>query len=127
VASGVSTPVRNLMLARSQGQCEVRAVCQGAVIGSIHHRQPRGMGGSKASGVHRPTNLLAVCGSGITGCHGHIEANREKSYDLGWLVRRGITPPADEPALLWIPFPGGHRRQRSIYLTDAGGYSPVLP
>ena len=50
------------------------------------------MGGSKASFINEAANLLALCGSGVTGCHGAVESNRARSYDLGLLVHRGYFP-----------------------------------
>lgn len=45
-------------------------------------------------------NLLRLCGSGTTGCHGLIEANRELSRDLGLLVRRTVSDIAAVPVTL---------------------------
>lgn len=55
--------------------------------GSIHHRKPRGMGGSRDPRINDLRNLVTLCGSGTTGCHGHIEANRAEAYADGWLLR----------------------------------------
>lgn len=59
---------------------------------SFHHRQPRGMGGSRAPGRHAAHQLLLVCGSGTTGCHGLIESQRALAYSHGWLVKHPIDP-----------------------------------
>lgn len=45
---------------------------------SIHHRRKRSHGGLWA-----PANLLDVCGSGTTGCHGRIESEPILSAVLG--------------------------------------------
>jgi len=37
-------------------------------------------------------NLIAVCGSGTTGCHGWIENHRGESYRRGWLVHTNVDP-----------------------------------
>jgi hypothetical protein len=55
---------------------------------SVHHRQPRGMGGTSDPLVHRLSLLALVCGSGTTGCHGDIESWRARSRTLGWLISR---------------------------------------
>lgn len=69
---------------------------------SIHHRLPRGMGGSNSlagsARVERPCNLVRLCGSGVTGCHGWIEQNRDAAYRTGWLVHRWADP-AEVPIL----------------------------
>lgn len=55
---------------------------------SIHHRQPRGMGGTRSPGAHRLSLLVLVCGSGTTGCHGEIESWRAQATTLGWLISK---------------------------------------
>lgn len=54
---------------------------------SVHHRQPRGMGGTR-HGAHRLSVLVLVCGTGTTGCHGWIESNRAAARELGWLISK---------------------------------------
>lgn len=63
---------------------------------SIHHRKPRGMGGSRF-GANLASNLLVLCGSGTTGCHGYVESHRSEAMACGWLVSR-YQDPADVPA-----------------------------
>jgi len=60
---------RDIVRERAGGRCEVRIpeVCQG-YHDNTHHRL-------KAGRIWAPSNLLAVCGSGTTGCHGWIEAH----------------------------------------------------
>ncbi len=45
-------------------------VCGDTASPSQHHVLPRGQGGDDD-----PANLVSLCGSGTTGCHGLIEAN----------------------------------------------------
>jgi hypothetical protein len=52
------------------------------------------MGGSRHAVINSPANLLLLCGSGTTGCHGWIESHRETAYALGLLVHRGGDPAA---------------------------------
>jgi hypothetical protein len=80
---------------------------------SVHHRDARGMGGSK-NDPHHPANLLVVDGTGTTGCHSHIESYRTEAYAQGFLVR-GIARPEETPVFrhlshwvipgdgVWIP------------------------
>lgn len=56
-------------------------------LSSLHHRKPRGMGGTKDPRSDDPRNLIHLCGSGTTGCHGHIESHRQQAYETGWLLR----------------------------------------
>ncbi len=67
---------RKVVAARSEGRCEV---CGQTRAGNTHHRR-------KAGRVWTPSNLLHVCGSGTTGCHGHIEGNPAASIEQGWWV-----------------------------------------
>ena len=55
---------------------------------SVHHRRPRMMGGSKNELLHQPANLIALCGSGTTGCHGWVESHRDKARELGYLIMK---------------------------------------
>lgn len=66
---------------------------------SLHHRRARGAGGDKLGVSARMSNLVVLCGSGTTGCHGLIEGNRAESEEDGWIVRRGVTDPANVPVL----------------------------
>lgn len=104
------------MFARAGGCCEACGAIVGRIPYSIHHRQPRGMGGSRDPAANSPTNLLLLCGTGTTGCHGEAESNRTAARARGVLVPRG-TDPAAVPVLL-------HDTQW-VYLNDAGGYTPV--
>lgn len=69
--------------------CSSRAV-------NIHHRKPAGRG----QGDHTPPNLLSLCGSGTTGCHGWIEQNRAYALDLGWLLPQDT---GDTSTPVWRP------------------------
>jgi len=67
---------------RSGGRCELAVpnVCLGPQH-SVHHRLKRSHGGSWA-----PSNLLAACGSGTTGCHGWVESHPAWAMEEGlWL------------------------------------------
>ncbi|GAA1138557.1 hypothetical protein [Nocardioides aquiterrae] len=101
---------------------------------SFHHRQPRGMGGSRRREVNSPANVMLLCGSGTTGCHGFIEKYRSSAEQEGWLVRHGQDP-AEVPVTVF----GGwnavttmqgvkirdHIATRRVLLTDAGDYQEV--
>jgi 5-methylcytosine-specific restriction protein A len=88
--TGFSNEVRQLIRERSGGVCEIQAVCQGRAASTwqIHHRRPRGMGGTK-----RPETNQAACGLGVCGdCHRLAESQREMALANGWLVRQNQTP-----------------------------------
>lgn len=84
-------------------------------VHSFHHRQPRGAGGTKRLLVNSPANLLLVCGTGTTGCHGRIESERTAAYAAGWLVPMGMDPAA-VPVTIWRSL------TPSVLLTDDGRY-----
>lgn len=48
---------------------------------SLHHRKRRSQGGRNT-----PENLITLCGSGTTECHGWVHRNIATSRDSGWLV-----------------------------------------
>lgn len=84
----VDDETRFTVLARGQYKCE-RCREDFLRLGvSIHHRRPRMMGGSKNEELHKAANLIALCGSGTTGCHGWVESNREQARTLGFLIQR---------------------------------------
>lgn len=72
---------------------------------SIHHRQPRGMGGTSNPAVHDLTNLLLMCAgtsrrlAGVLGCHGQLESHRAAAEHRGLIVRHP-TDPATVPVTL---------------------------
>lgn len=82
---------------------------------SRHHRIPKGAGGSAL--VDRASNIVKICGSGTTGCHGWVESHREDAETLGWILPK-LNPdidPETEPLFTidgWVLF------------DDAGGVTP---
>lgn len=114
------TPLTTATLqARASYRCEL---CGGTLTGvdgwSKHHRRPRGMGGTRVEWINDVTNLLLLCGSGTTGCHGRVESHRADAYIAGWLLRTGEHP-AEVPVLI-------HARG-AVYLTPDGGYQEGAP
>lgn len=90
---------------------------------SIQHRVGRGMGGSRAEWINLPANLLTVHGSGITSCHGEIEANPAAAMAYGWSVSRHADP--TEIPVLVTTSPGGEATLPVIewrLLDDEGSY-----
>lgn len=71
-------------------RCGVNATVCGL---SIHHRQ-----GRQCARPNNPANLVTLCGSGTTGCHGWATDNPAEAYETGWCVRRtGGDDPAGVP------------------------------
>lgn len=89
--TGPSAKTRALVEARDGGRCVRCGKAPALDEDSLHHRIPRGRGGENTA-----ENLILLCGSGTTGCHGWVERNRTAAYGLGYLVETGIDP-ADVP------------------------------
>lgn len=112
----VDSAVRSAVLSRSGGRCEW---CGAELCGeqgwawSLSHRRPKGMGGSRRLDTDGAANLLVLCGSGTTGCHGWVESQRTQALVAGLLLH-STEDPAAEPLLL--------RQDRWVYLTPEGGY-----
>lgn len=83
-ADSVRAKSRSLLRERSDRICEV---CGLARATNAHHRKNRSQGGGDEL-----SNLLDVCGSGTTGCHGWITENPATSYLNGWSVRQPDSP-----------------------------------
>jgi len=82
----VSDETRWAVFARGGYRCERCYGLEGLGGVSIHHRRPRMMGGSKKPELHLSANLILLCGSGVTGCHGWVESNRDKAREQGFLI-----------------------------------------
>lgn len=82
----IPTDLRELVAIRDGHYC---ARCGRSITNyphSVHHRFARGMGGSRDPRVNDPRNLIRVCGTGTTGCHGHIHSRPTQSREHGWIV-----------------------------------------
>lgn len=79
-----ATTVR-LVRERDDWRC---ARCAGWGPLSTQHRVARGMGGTRWPGINEPANLLTLCGSGTTMCHGWVEAHPAWAADHGWSIRQ---------------------------------------
>lgn len=91
--TAIPAPIRAAVLERDGGCLR----CGGplGLYYSLHHRKGRG-----GQAPHSMANVVALCGSGTTGCHGWVHARPEESYRTGWLVKRlGADGPKDIPVL----------------------------
>ncbi|MFZ1363077.1 MAG: hypothetical protein WAS05_09150 [Candidatus Nanopelagicales bacterium] len=77
---------RQIVKDRSEGKCERCNADLYGQLASIHHRKPRQMGGTSVF-LHTIQNMVVLCGSGTTGCHGWVESNRDMAREQGWLLR----------------------------------------
>lgn len=113
--SGFSTAVQDIIKARSGGICELDACGRAEVI---HHRRPRGSGGSSLAWVNQAANGFHVSSA----CHDRIEGkcppwSRIQSTALGWLVPYDARFIAVDAAVLY--------RNRWVHLDNEGGVSPA--
>lgn len=103
---GFPRPVRDLIEARAGGVCEL---CGVLPVAQIHHRRPRGMGGTSDPGTNRAANGLALCSC----CHdvvegrsvlhpqlGRVRGSRAESERKGWLISR-LSPDAPDEVPVW--------------------------
>lgn len=82
--SGIPQAVRDAVHVRDGGHCVRCGAWLANVPSSIQHRLPRGRrGGSRLS------NLLHICGTATTGCHGEVESERAQAYDDGYSLHNG--------------------------------------
>lgn len=105
--TGFSPSVREIIRARASrthtyglghgAVCEVLALCQGAEAVHMHHRRPRGAGGSRREDTNLAGNSLYVCAQD----HSWIELNRKKARDeFGWLISQfDSRPPSAVPVM----------------------------
>ena len=90
-----SIPAQNITVIDARdGYCCVR--CGQAITnnGSRHHRQRRQVGG------HGVENVVLVCGSGTTGCHGWAHANPAAARAVGLIVRTTVADVSAVPLLI---------------------------
>lgn len=92
--TGPSAVTELFVRQRDGNQCKRCYRYVGPGEGSIHHRQPRQMGGTSRPEINDPVNLALLCGSATTGCHGYIESHRTEAYEMGWLVHSWDDPAA---------------------------------
>lgn len=74
------------------------------------------MGGTKAKWINEPANLVTLCGSGTTGCHGHVEHHPTEAKAFGWSVSRNGPPPSDVPVLT---------QDGWVFLDNHGGWTSL--
>ena len=89
---------RKVIRTRAQDRCELCGTR--CTDGQIHHRRPRGMGGTKNLLSRSVSNGLYV----HFRCHHMIEMNRAKALENGWLIRQSDDPES-EPVRLhsgWV-------------------------
>lgn len=114
-ATGFSKAVRELVSDRSGGVCEllIPMVCAG-MAQVMHHRRPRGIGGTRRVDTNLPSSALHICDA----CHRHLETSERGVARLnGWLVSQHASP---------VNVPVLYRGRVWLLLTNEGGFAPFL-
>ena len=110
--TGPAKPTRLTVLERDEYRC---AVCGQSVLEiplSLHHRRNRGSGGSSDPLINAPSNLLTVCGTGTTGCHGWIGSSPLEALGAGYVVSLNSREATTD-------VPVAHAVHGVVYLLDA--------
>ena len=81
---GFAPSVKRAIIDRDGGRC---ARCDKPGT-DIHHRRPRGMGGSSDPSTNSPANGVLLCRD----CHSWVESHRSLATDQGWLVPQRVDP-----------------------------------
>lgn len=89
-STGPTTATRDLVFARDRA-C---IVCEDTFQLQIHHRRPRGMGGTRRESTNSPAALVLVCSTH----HAWLESHRDLARQRGYLVPQHAEP-ADVPIL----------------------------
>lgn len=83
--TGFTPIVRGIVAVRSDRICEVCGLRMGT---QVHHRRPRGAGGTRRLESNQAANALWTC----VDCHSRIESQRSEALTYGWLVRQTDDP-----------------------------------
>jgi hypothetical protein len=118
--TGPSPAVRTRVLKRDGYRCVRCGRPAGPGIGSysIQHRVARSTGGGNTY-----PNLILLCGSATTGCHGDVEARHPADLAAGYRLE-SWQDPAAEPVTLHSHCYG---HSRVVWLTSDGQYSRTPP
>ena len=123
------------LLNRCGGVCEARTeACLAPADGrlerltrsqvSVQHRRARGAGGTSLEATHFLDNLLLLCGTGTTGCHGWVETQeRAAGVAMGFVLPHSYDD--GRPVQAWrypVRIWGGRWRVLHPFYAD---YEPV--
>lgn len=103
----ITAKVRAALRDRANDCCEL---CGLVFANNAHHRKNRSQ-----SGQDTLSNLLLLCGSGTTGCHGYVTEHPAVSYEHGWSVR-STAEPAQVPVFY---------RSEWVRLDNLGDFQPM--
>lgn len=127
--NAVPRPICDLVDDRDRYSCVRCGKPLNVTAGSRHHRQRR------AVGLHRVENLVLLCGSGTTGCHGWVHAHPKDARAAGWIVRAvGVLAPEETPVqvvsggigspLIWVML---SQQGRAMMIPETLAHSLIGP
>ena len=115
--TGATDEVRMNVMVRANFRCERCGTSVQSIPMSIHHRRPRAMGGTHRPETNYPSNLMALCGTGTSGCHGYLESNRTEAMDYGFIVPQ-YEIPSNVPVKTYT--------HGWVYLDDEGSFTTTM-
>lgn len=100
--TGPTRRTRLLVIARDKSVCQWCGEWVETSPGwySLQHRRARMMGGSRLDWINQASNLVLICGTGTTQCHGFIEAHPLEAAGRGFRLSVGQYP-SDAPLEDW--------------------------
>jgi hypothetical protein len=120
--TGPSPAVRRIVHVREGMAC---AACGISVTGrphSIQHRRARGMGGTTDPAANLPSNLVLLCGTAVTGCHGLAESRDPDMHGRGFWLRSW-----ENPAVIPVMIASERNSGLTVWLDDSGEYAFAPP
>lgn len=120
VDTGPDRNVRSLVMERDDWTCQRcgKAITEGVEY-SLQHRLARGSGGTSDPAINSPANLIVLCGSATTNCHGAVtNGDLIEATDLGYVIplNRNLIP-SQMPVFSY--------NHGLVYLDDEGGWAPA--
>jgi hypothetical protein len=83
---------------------------------NLQHRDARGMGGTSDPLSNSPANLITLCGTPLTLCHGRVEKRLAGDNLAGYWLKNGQDPATTK---VW------HWRFGWVLLDHDGGLTPI--
>lgn len=106
--TGFSPEVKEIILARSYGACEVMLPGCTQRGEEIQHRRARGMGSTRRLSTNAASNGLMICRS----CHNLVEGSPLLAAEKGWRITQTSDPLVER---VWW------RSRMWLWLDDLGG------
>lgn len=126
MSAAVAAAMRGIVFYRDGSRCQWCGVAINRSYGdySIQHRRARGMGGSKLDTTNLAANLVLLCGSATTGCHGYVESHREESIARGFTLWNSRDPKVQPDVVPMLVATAGLQRWERH--DDSGGRDILL-